>query len=589
MAYRTHDAGTIGEKEEGKTVALAGWASSIRDHGGLLFVDVRDSTGLAQVVFDPQSAGDTASRAKKLSTEDVIKVTGTVRRRPAGTENPHIPSGAVEVRADSLDVLNECSPLPFPLDENPDASEEVRLRYRYLDLRRPGGARGIRLRHDINRALREFLGDRGFLEVETPILWKSTPEGARDYVVPSRVHPGRFFALPQSPQLLKQTLMVSGVPRYYQIARCFRDEDLRADRQPEFTQIDVEMSFVTEEEVLGLAEDMMAEVFKAAGVELPRPVPRFTCAEAMSKYGSDKPDLRIDMVMGDATAALAKCGADLLRKAVEGGAKVKVLALPAGAAELSRSQLDELDAWARTQGAAGLSWLKAGGTQASPLVKRLTDGEKAAIASAAGAGQGQWVFMGFDPSPKVEEFMGTLRLKLGEQFKLVKGGWSVAWVREFPALHYNAEEKRWEAAHNPFSALYAEDLPLLDTDPGAVRAHQYDLAVNGTEVLGGSLRIHDSGLQKRMLKLMGMSDETIEEQFGFLLRALAHGAPPHGGFAGGLDRLVMLLGGFPSIRDTIAFPKTARSACLLSGAPGPLTPTQLKELRLRLVEEKKEG
>ena len=442
------------------------------------------------------------------------------------------------------------------------------------------------MRHDMNRAIRSLLGDHGFLEVETPILWKSTPEGARDYIVPSRVHPGKFFALPQSPQLLKQTLMVSGVNRYYQIARCFRDEDLRADRQPEFTQIDVEMSFVTEEEVLSLAEEMIAEVFKAAGQQMPRPVHRLTYAEAMSKYGSDKPDLRCDMVIGDASEVLAQCGEELIKKAIEGGAKVKVIALSPAVADLSRSQLDELDVWSRTAGAAGISWMKVGGTQASPLMKRLSESEKASVATVAGASARQWVFMGFDPSPKIEEFMGELRMKLARQFNLLKDAWSVVWVREFPALHYNPEEKRWEAAHNPFSAIYEEDVPFLETDPGRVRAHQYDLAINGTEVLGGSLRIHNSARQFKMLKLMGMSDEIIEEQFGFLLRALAHGAPPHGCFAGGMDRLIMLLGGFQSIRDTIAFPKTQRAICPLSNAPSSVTPFQLRELRLKVVEEK---
>jgi len=567
-------------------VAVAGWAASVRDHGGLIFVDVRDHTGVTQCVFDPSSHAEPASRAKKLSSEDVVLVSGKVRRRPAGTENSAIASGAVEVEASGLEVINECAPLPFSLDEKLETSEETRLKYRYLDLRRPGGAKGLRLRHEMNRAIRNLLETRGFLEVETPILWKSTPEGARDYVVPSRVHPGKFFALPQSPQLLKQTLMVSGVNRYYQIARCFRDEDLRADRQPEFTQIDIEMSFVSEEEVLALAEEMVAEVFRAAGQEMPRPVQRLTYAEAMSKYGSDKPDLRCDMAIGDATSVLAQCGADLIKKAVEGGARVKVIALPASVADLSRSQLDELDVWARTAEAAGLSWMKAGGTQASPLVKRLSDAEKAGVATAAGASPGQWVFMGFDPSPKVEEFMGELRMKLAKQFDLLKSPWSVVWVREFPALHYNGEEKRWEAAHNPFSAIYEEDVPFLDTDPGRVRAHQYDLAINGTEVLGGSLRIHNAARQHKMLKLMGMSDEIIEDQFGFLLRALGHGAPPHGGFAGGIDRLVMLLGGFQSIRDTIAFPKTQRAICPLSNAPGSVTAGQLRELRLRVIEEK---
>ena len=586
MGYRTHVTGEIGLKNGGEEVVVAGWAGSVRDHGGLIFVDVRDHTGLAQCVFDPGAHAEPAARAKKISSEDVVRITGKVRSRPVGTENAAIASGAVEIEATALEVINECAPLPFALEEKLDTSEETRLKYRYLDLRRPGGAKGLKMRHDINQAIRNLLGSRGFLEVETPILWKSTPEGARDYIVPSRVHPGKFFALPQSPQLLKQTLMVSGVNRYYQIARCFRDEDLRADRQPEFTQIDVEMSFPTEDEVLALAEDMVEEVFRAAGQKMPRPVQRLTYAEAMARYGSDKPDLRCEMVIGDATEALAQCGAELIKKAVEGGARVKVIALPAGVQDLSRSQLDELDVWARTAGAAGLSWWKVGGTQASPLMKRLSDAEKNGIAVAAGASAGQWVFLGFDPSPKVEEFMGELRMKMARQFNLLKSGWSVVWVREFPALHYSVEEKRWDAAHNPFSAVYEEDVPLLDTDPGRVRAHQYDLAINGTEVLGGSLRIHDSARQHKMLKLMGMSDEIIEDQFGFLLRALAHGAPPHGGFAGGIDRLVMLLGGFQSIRDTIAFPKTQRAICPLSNAPSSVTAAQLRELRLKVVEEK---
>ncbi len=589
--YRTHFAGRLDPKEEGKVVTLAGWASAVRDHGGLMFVDLRDATGEAQVVFDPQAAAAEHARAKKLSAEDVIRISGTVRRRPEGTENPALASGAIEVRASMLEVLNECAPLPFSLEEKTEASEEVRLRYRYLDLRRPGGLRGLKLRHDVTLAIRNFMSGRGFMEVETPLLWKSTPEGARDYLVPSRLHPGHFFALPQSPQLIKQTLMVGGADRYFQVARCFRDEDLRADRQPEFTQVDVEMSFPTEDELMILAEDMLEAAFATAGQAFPRPVRRIRFEEAMAKYGTDKPDLRVGMEIGDATGGFSGTAVELIRKAAAEGAKVKALALPAKAGGLSRSVLEGLDAWSRTAGASGLTWFQAGGTSASPLVKRMAEPEKQALVRAAQAKDGDWVFAAFDRSPAVEEFMGVLRLHLARTFNLVGSGWAVAWVHDFPLFTWNRDEKRWDSTHLPFAAPVAEDIPLLDSAEGFMnaRSHTYDCVINGMEILGGSIRIHDPALQRKVFRDIGLADDVVEERFGFLIQALGHGAPPHGGWACGLDRLIMVLGGYASIRDVIAFPKTARASCPLSGAPGAVSAAQLKELHLKVAEEEKKG
>ncbi len=587
--YRSHGAGQISVPDVGSQVTLAGWACAVRDHGGVIFVDLRDATGLAQMVFDPHDAPQPCARAKRLSVEDVVQITGTVTKRPAGTENPTLASGAVEVRASALTILNETAPLPFPLEEKIEASEETRLKYRYLDLRRPGGTRGLKIRHHAMQACRRYLSEQGFLEVETPQLWKSTPEGARDYLVPSRVHPGRFFALPQSPQLIKQTLMVAGIDRYFQIARCFRDEDLRADRQPEFSQIDVEMSFVTEEDVFTVVEDMMDRIFQSAGQVFPRPVPQLNFKDAILQYGTDKPDVRFDMKIADVTDVVKGCAVDLIRKAVERGEKVKTVALPAPAGEVTRSHLDELDAFAKSAGMPGLSWYQAGGSQASPLMKRLTEEERAAVSQEAGAAAGRWVFVSFDSSPRVEEFMGALRLHLGMRYKLIREGFSVLWVHEFPLFTWDEDRRGLVSTHHMFTAPYEEDLHLLDTHPGQARAHTYDLIINGVEILSGSLRIHRPEIQKKVFAISGYKPDVAEERFGFLLKALGHGAPPHGGFAVGLDRLVQLLGGFDSIRDTIAFPKTQRALCPLSGAPGSVDKAQLQELHLTMIEEETRG
>ncbi len=584
-AYRTHRAGEIGEAEIGKIVKLAGWAAAVRDHGGLIFVDLRDASGVAQVVFDPKAAPEAQALAKGLSAEDVLSISGEVGRRPTGTENPAMPSGKVEVRARSLEVLNESDPLPFPLEEKTEASEEVRLKYRHLDLRRPGGRKGLDLRHAIMHAARNFLSDRGFMEIETPILWKPTPEGAREFVVPSRMSAGKFYVLPQSPQLVKQTLMVAGVEKYFQIARCFRDEDLRADRQPEFTQIDIEMSFVTEDDVMGLTEELTGAIFQAAGATMPSPVPRLKYREAMEKYGTDKPDLRFKLEIADVGERIKTCGSDVIRKALEKGERAKALALPVR--ELPRSQLDELDAFAKESGAKGLSWFQAGEANASPLMKRLSDQERDGVARDCGAERGQWVFVALGPSPQVEELMGALRLKLAHRHGMVGKGFSVLWVGEFPLFVRSPEAQGLEPSHHPFTRPYDEDLDLLDKHPDRARCYHYDFVINGTEIWSGSLRIHKPELQRRIFKIIGMAEKTVEERFGFLMRAFSHGAPPHGGIACGLDRLTMLLGGFDSIRETIAFPKTQRGVCLLSEAPGPVDEAQLKELHVRVELPKK--
>jgi aspartyl-tRNA synthetase len=569
-------------------VELCGWVHRRRDHGGVIFVDLRDREGLVQVVFDPDRA-ETFARAEQVRNEYVLRIKGRVRARPEGTTNPDLPTGEIEVLGLELEILNRAEPPPFQLDDYEKTSEEVRLRYRYLDLRRPQMQQRIKLRAALTRTLRRYLDEHGFLDIETPMLTKATPEGARDYLVPSRTHPGHFFALPQSPQLFKQLLMMSGMDRYYQIVRCFRDEDLRADRQPEFTQLDIEVSFMHETEFMELMETMIVKVAKEVlGVELPNPFPRMTYDEAMRRFGSDRPDLRCPLELVDV--------GDLLRevefKVFSGPAndpKGRVVALraPKGG-ELSRKEIDDYTKFVGIYGAKGLAYIKVNeiakgkeGLQ-SPIVKFLPDEVVGHILARTNAQDGDLIFFGADRTGIVNESMGALRVKLGEDLGLSEGQWRPLWVVDFPMFEYDEQSKRWYALHHPFTAPKDEHVDLLEQVPHACYSRAYDMVLNGTELGGGSIRIHRPELQQRVFKLLGINEEEQEEKFGFLLRALSYGAPPHGGMAFGLDRLVMLLTGASSIREVMAFPKTQTAACPLTNAPSEVSPEQLKELSIRV-------
>ncbi|MFQ5480495.1 MAG: aspartate--tRNA ligase [Thermodesulfobacteriota bacterium] len=571
----------------GKTVTIAGWVQKRRDHGGVIFVDLRDSKGIVQVVFNPDSGADVLKRAHDLRSEYVISVTGTVGLRPEGTVNPELKTGEVEVTAVSLTVLNSCAPLPFVVENDTDVSEELRLKYRYLDLRRPSLQSNLILRHRVARAARNFLSDEGFIEVETPMLTKSTPEGARDFLVPSRLNGGDFYALPQSPQLFKQILMIAGLERYFQVVRCFRDEDLRADRQPEFTQIDAEMSFVESEDVMAVMESLIAALFKEAGIKAAPPFNRLTYDEAISRFGLDAPDTRFAMELVDVGPLVAGSGFKVFAAVVAGGGVVKAIRVEGGAA-LSRKDIDELTAVAATYGAKGLAWVKfnADGWQ-SPIAKFLSDDEKSAIAEAAGAGEGDLLLFVADSLDVTSTALGRLRLFLGKKLGLIpEGTFNFVWVTEFPMFGYDGAAKRYTAVHHPFTSPMDEDLGFLETEPLKVRSKAYDLVLNGVEIGGGSIRIHDSNVQSRIFALLGISDEEADERFGFLLEALKYGTPPHGGIAFGLDRIVAIMTGAESIRDVIAFPKTQKAVCLMTEAPSRVDTGQLLELSLRVLKKK---
>ncbi|WP_373509153.1 aspartate--tRNA ligase [Thiocapsa sp.] len=587
---RTQYCGELNSRHEGQEVVLCGWVHRRRDHGGVIFIDLRDREGLVQIVFDPDRP-EVFARAEQARSEYVLKVTGRVRARPAGTVNPDLPTGEIEVLGLELEILNASETPPIQLDEHgADASEELRLRYRYLDLRRPEMQARLRTRSRVTQAMRYFLDAQGFLDIETPILTKSTPEGARDYLVPSRTHPGEFFALPQSPQLFKQLLMMSGMDRYYQIARCFRDEDLRADRQPEFTQLDIEVSFMTEDELMAIMETMIRTLFRdVQGVELPDPFPRLTYAESMRRFGSDRPDLRVPLELIDVGDLMA--GVDFkvfAEPAQDPDGRVVALRLPRGG-ELSRKEIDGYTQFVGIYGAKGLAYIKVNawaekgreGLQ-SPILKFLPDSAVDAIMTRTEAVDGDLVFFGADKTTVVNESMGALRVRLGQDRGLLAEGWHPVWVVDFPMFERDAVNQRWVALHHPFTAPKEEQLDLLESDPGACVSRAYDMVLNGTEIGGGSIRIHRDAVQRQVFKLLAITDEQAEDRFGFLLKALRFGCPPHGGIAFGLDRLVMLMTGATSIRDVMAFPKTQSAACLLTDAPSPVDENQLKELALRI-------
>ena len=587
---RTHYCGDISSADIGNEVCLMGWVQRRRDHGGLIFIDLRDREGIAQLALDPDRDPEAHEKADKVRNEFVVAVKGKVSPRPEGTVNPKMKTGEVEVEVSELRILNVSKTPPFMLDDYVDVAENIRLKHRYLDLRRPALQKNMILRHKVTRTVRSYLDEQGFLEIETPVLTKSTPEGARDYLVPSRVNSGQFFALPQSPQLFKQLLMVSGYDRYCQIVKCFRDEDLRADRQPEFTQIDCEMSFVDTDDVMTIMENMIARVFKEAlGVEVATPMARMTYAEAMDRFGVDNPDLRFDLELTELSSIVDGCGFKVFADAVKNGGMVKAINAK-GCATFSRKDLDDLTDFVKIYGAKGLAWVKMteDGWQ-SPIAKFFTPEELEKINQALDAQVGDLLMFVADTASITNEALGRLRGHLGQKLGLAgKEDYKFAWITDFPLLEWDGEAKRHVAVHHPFTAPRDEDFALLDSDPGKACAKAYDLVLNGSEIGGGSIRIHDQAIQSKMFELLGIGEEEAQEKFGFLLDALEYGAPPHGGLAFGLDRLVMILTGSDSIRDVIAFPKTQKATCLLSGAPGEVDDKQLQELSIRLRTRKKE-
>jgi len=582
---RTHYCGEVSLAEAGKEVVLMGWVHRRRDHGGVIFVDLRDRTGLVQVVFNPEVSSEAHREAHRIRSEYVLACRGLVRKRPEGMENPNMKTGDLEVMVEELAILNEAKTPPFMIEGGTEVAENVRLRYRYLDLRRPELQRNLFLRSRAAAATREYFHREGFIEVETPFLTKSTPEGARDYLVPSRINPGTFYALPQSPQIFKQLLMVAGFDRYYQIVKCFRDEDLRADRQPEFTQVDIEMSFIDEDDIIRTMEGYMAHLFSAClGVELKTPFPRLPYREALARYGKDNPDTRFGMEMVDVTDLFRETAFQLFRETVEGGGIIKAMRIEDDR-RLSRKDLDGLRDYVSEYGAKGLAWAriqKEGWT--SPIAKFLKERETKGVEEKTAAREGDLIVFVADIPAVVHESLGNLRLHVARKLDLIrKDDFAFTWITEFPLFEYSETEKRFVSTHHPFTSPYYEDLPYLETDPGRVRARAYDLVLNGSEIGGGSIRIHDRKVQARIFDALGLSQEETRVKFGFLLDALEYGTPPHGGIAFGFDRLVMLMTGADSIRDVIAFPKTQKAACLLTDAPSRVSVEQLLELSLKIV------
>ena len=590
---RSHYCGAVDLALLDETVTLCGWVHRRRDHGGVIFIDLRDREGLVQVVIDPDTV-EAFANAEQVRNEFVLKIVGKVRHRPEGTVNDELRSGAIEVLGKDIEILNHAKTPPFQLDDK-DVHEENRLRYRYIDLRRPEMQKKMQLRAKVSHLLRTFLDDKGFLDIETPMLTKATPEGARDYIVPSRTQAGDFFALPQSPQLFKQLLMMSGMDKYYQIVRCFRDEDLRADRQPEFTQLDIEMSFIEEQELQQIMEEMLALVFKQTiGVDLPQPFPRMAYAEAMLRFGSDKPDLRnpLELVdVGDLMAGVEFKVFSTPANAPDG--RVAALRVPQGAKKLSRKMIDTYTKYVSIYGAKGLAYIKVNDVSAgreglqSPILKFLPDDVVSNIVERTEVVDGDLIFFGADKTKVVNEALGALRLKLGEDLDLLTSEWQPLWVVDFPMFEYDERNKRWQALHHPFTAPNTNDPEVLKNDTGNQLSRAYDIILNGSEVGGGSIRIHQQDMQSAVFETLGIDAQEAEEKFGFLLNALQYGCPPHGGIAFGLDRLVMILTGASSIRDVIAFPKTQTAQCLLTDAPASVSAEQLKELHIRLRQTKK--
>jgi aspartyl-tRNA synthetase len=583
---RSNYCGQVDQALIGSEVSVCGWVHRRRDHGGVIFIDLRDREGLLQIVFDPDRA-EIFAQAERIRSEYVLAVKGLVRERPEGTVNPNMPTGQVEVLVHELEILNRSETPPFHHDEH--AGEELRLKYRYLDLRREDMMSNLLLRHKVTKAMRDFLDGEGFIDVETPMLTRATPEGARDYIVPSRTHPGTFFALPQSPQIFKQLLMMSGLDRYYQIVRCFRDEDLRADRQPEFTQLDVEMSFVDEDAVTGMMERLIGHLFKAAlDVDLPKQFPRMSYAEALDRFGSDKPDLRIDLELVEVSDLMDSVEFKVFAgPASDPEGRVAALRVPAGAS-LSRKEIDDYTSYVGRFGAKGLAYIKVNDVDAgldglqSPILKFLPDDAVSEILKRTGAKTGDIVFFGADKARVVNDALGALRVKVGEDRGLVKEGWAPLWVVDFPMFEKDQQTGRWTALHHPFTAPAVGDAEALRADPGNALSRAYDVVLNGSEIGGGSIRIHDQAIQSAVFDLLDISKEEAEEKFGFLLTALQFGCPPHGGIAFGLDRIVMLMAGADSIRDVIAFPKTQSAHCPLTNAPGEVSSEQLRETGIRV-------
>lgn len=582
---RTHTCGELNRNHLGEEVRLSGWVHRIRDHGGVFFVDLRDRYGITQLVLNPQVSPEAHARGGRLRPEFVASAWGIVENRPEGTVNPKLATGEIEVKVDRLEIVSESKTPPFPIADDVQVNEEIRLKHRYLDLRRPQMLRNLTLRHKVVLAVRNYLAQEGFLEIETPILTKSTPEGARDYLVPSRMEPGSFYALPQSPQLLKQLLMIAGMDRYFQISRCFRDEDLRADRQPEFTQIDMEMSFVEQEDVFRVVEGMMHACFQAGlGIEIEIPFRRMSHPDVLHTYGTDKPDTRYALLIRDVTEVACQSRYEVFRSAAEAGGVVKGIRLP-GCARYSRKNVDDLAAYASGFGAAGLSYIKVGEEgPSSPIAKFFEPAVFQSLVRQLEAEEGDLVILTAGEKRKVNESLGAIRSKVAAEERLIPDGvFSFLWVVDFPLFAYNEEERRYESEHHPFTSPAEEDVGLLDTDPLKVRSASYDLVLNGIEVGSGSVRIHNAEVQKKVFRLLKLTEEEINERFGFFTEALQYGTPPHAGIAPGLDRIIRIMAGADSIRDVIAFPKTQKASDLMTGSPSRVSEGQLRELYLKIV------